>query len=59
VAPIRLIILLNISWQAAPNVGKIIIKDFSLSTNSILHCSKGEMNYILLPVRQKYKGDVS
>lgn len=58
-APISFIILLNISWQATQNVGKMIIKDFNLSRDSILHCSKRVVNYILLPVRQKHKGDVS
>lgn len=33
-----------------------IIKDFSMSTNSILHCSKRVVNNILLPVREKHKG---
>lgn len=58
-APVRFIILLNISWQATQNVGKIITKDFSLSTDSLLCCSKSVVNYILLPVRQTLKGDVS
>lgn len=53
--PIRFIILLNISWRAAQNVGNIIIKECSLSTASVFHRSERVDNCVL-PVTQKHKG---